>query len=339
MAYLVPENDLAAGSRAAEEWMKAAAAQGLADAQLALGRLQRGRPGAPQENDARAWLRKAAEGGNAAAAFLYAVEDRSLDPQTARHWLEVAADGGIATAAYHLARRSAPPNGIPVDAEQAVYWFTRAASAASPAAAKRDRAPPFSFPALRAYWYPVSRPIDVNAAALASLAVAHLHADGIGVPQDYAKAAEFYRRAAELGMAEAAYHLGNQYRDGRGVRRDREAAFRWYRKAAELGDSVAELLARDMMPMDQPMPQISRSRQRPKMARLGPNGERYELDEFELVATTPDGRRTLFANWVNGDGGIIIEDVIDDDEARSSARTDSGATPSRAAAAKQSASR
>jgi hypothetical protein len=106
-----------------------------------------------------------------------------------------------------------------------------------------------------------------------------------------------------------------------------------------LGDSVAELLARDMMPMDQPMPQISRSRQRPKMERLGPNGERYELDEFELVATTPDGRRTLFANWVNGDGGIIIEDVIDDDEARSSARTDSGATPSRAAAAKQSASR
>jgi TPR repeat protein len=337
MAYLVPENDLAAGSRAAEEWMKAAAAQGLADAQLALGRLQRGRAGAPQEHDARAWLRKAAEGGNAAAAFLLAVEDRSLDPQAARHWLTVAAEGGVATAAYRLARHYAPANGIPLDAEKAVHWFTRAAAQAPQAAGKPERTPPFSVPALRAYWYPVSRPIDVNAAALASLAVAHLYADGLGVPQDFAKAAEFYRRAADLGMAEAAYHLANHYRDGRGVPRDREAAFRWYRRAAELGDTVAELLARDMMPMDRPAPQIARARQRPKIARLGPNGERYELDEFDLVVSAPDGARTLLTNWVNGEGGIVIEDVVDDDGARPAVHMQPAPPASRAAPAKQSA--
>jgi hypothetical protein len=137
------------------------------------------------------------------------------------------------------------------------------------------------------------------------------------VPQDFAKAAEFYRRAADLGVAEAAFYLGNLYRDGRGVTRDREAAYRWYRKAAEQGDSVAELLAHDMAPMDQAVEKLQRVRRRTKYTGAGSAGERYEAVGLDLIVTRADGNRARVANWVNGDGGIVIEDVAEEtDEAR-----------------------
>jgi hypothetical protein len=227
--------------------------------------------------------------------------------------MTIAAEDGFATAAYHLARNYAPPGGLPSDIRQAVHWYSRAANAA-PHVASQSGVPPLDGPALHAYRYPSKRPVDFNAAGLASLAVAHLHADGMGVPQDFAKAAEFYRRAAEMGVGQAAYYLGNLYRDGRGVARDREAAYRWYRRAAEQGDSVAELLAHDMSPIDQPVERPERVKYRAKYVGTGPAGERYEAAGLDLIITQPDGSRTRLANWVNGDGGIVIEDVVDDSD-------------------------
>jgi TPR repeat protein len=64
---------------------------------------------------------------------------------------------------------------------------------------------------------------------------------GKGVPQDFAKAVEFYRQAAAQGNAKAMYNLGYIYQHGQGVPPDGAAAAQWFQKAADLGLPAAQL--------------------------------------------------------------------------------------------------
>ena len=64
--------------------------------------------------------------------------------------------------------------------------------------------------------------------------------DGQGVTKDYAQAADWYRKAAEQGNATAQNNLGECYYYGRGVTQDYAQAADWYRKAAEQGFAVAQ---------------------------------------------------------------------------------------------------
>ena len=67
------------------------------------------------------------------------------------------------------------------------------------------------------------------------------------LPQDRAKALDFWHRAGELGYSAAYYIIGNAYHNGRGVERDMEKAAHYYELAAiggvvearRLGDAVA----------------------------------------------------------------------------------------------------
>ena len=54
------------------------------------------------------------------------------------------------------------------------------------------------------------------------------------------EAIRLYRKAAELGGADAAYNLGIVYLNGEGVTKDRNEAIRWLRTSASLGDSGAK---------------------------------------------------------------------------------------------------
>jgi TPR repeat protein len=63
---------------------------------------------------------------------------------------------------------------------------------------------------------------------------------GRGVPKDPAKAVEWYRKAAEQGLATAQYDLGNMYNVGRGVPKDQTKAMEWYKKAVDQGDESAK---------------------------------------------------------------------------------------------------
>lgn len=65
--------------------------------------------------------------------------------------------------------------------------------------------------------------------------LARAYEDGKDVPQDHAKAVEWFRKSAEQGNAQAQNSLGVMYAQGLGVNRDREEAFRWYKQAAKLG--------------------------------------------------------------------------------------------------------
>ncbi len=67
-----------------------------------------------------------------------------------------------------------------------------------------------------------------------------LYASGHAVPQDYAQAASWYRKAADQGNADAQNNLGHLYAYGQGVPHDYVQAASWYRKAADQGNADAQ---------------------------------------------------------------------------------------------------
>ncbi|MEK1890198.1 MAG: peptidoglycan-binding protein [Phyllobacterium sp.] len=69
--------------------------------------------------------------------------------------------------------------------------------------------------------------------------IGNRYMDGRGVASDYAKAVEWYSRAAERGFAPAEYRLGNFYEKGLGVGRDLAKAKSYYELAAEKGNASA----------------------------------------------------------------------------------------------------
>jgi TPR repeat protein len=60
------------------------------------------------------------------------------------------------------------------------------------------------------------------------------------VTQDYAEAANWLRKAADQGDADAQYERGLLYSQGRGVTQNYAEAAKWYRKAAEQGNDPAQ---------------------------------------------------------------------------------------------------
>ena len=63
--------------------------------------------------------------------------------------------------------------------------------------------------------------------------------NGNGVKKDYAKAVEWYRKAAEKGDAGGQYSLGYSYYSGEGVDQDYAKAMVWYQKSAAQGNAGA----------------------------------------------------------------------------------------------------
>ncbi len=59
-----------------------------------------------------------------------------------------------------------------------------------------------------------------------------MYTDGQGVPQDYAQAVSWYRKAADQGYAIAQFNLGNMYALGQGVPQDYIQAHMWWNLAA-----------------------------------------------------------------------------------------------------------
>uniref|UniRef100_A0AC34FC12 MYND-type domain-containing protein n=1 Tax=Panagrolaimus sp. ES5 TaxID=591445 RepID=A0AC34FC12_9BILA len=69
----------------------------------------------------------------------------------------------------------------------------------------------------------------------------HNYKRGVGVPQDYKKAAEYYLKAANLGFPEGMYCLGMLYHEGNGFKRDYKEAMKWFLKAANTEPSSTML--------------------------------------------------------------------------------------------------
>ena len=63
---------------------------------------------------------------------------------------------------------------------------------------------------------------------------------GLGVDRDYAKAVEWYQKAADQEYAPAQYSLGFMYLNGLGVDQGYAKAVEWYQKAADQGYAWAQ---------------------------------------------------------------------------------------------------
>ncbi len=63
---------------------------------------------------------------------------------------------------------------------------------------------------------------------------------GIGVPQDYSKAASFFLEASKFGHSNAQYELAFMYKDGLGVDQNDHEAIKWLTQAAYKGHVRAQ---------------------------------------------------------------------------------------------------
>jgi uncharacterized protein len=68
-----------------------------------------------------------------------------------------------------------------------------------------------------------------------------LYDNGLGVPQDYAKARQWYEQAAAQGESYAQLNLGLLYDNGWGVPQDYAMARRWWELAAAQGNAAAQI--------------------------------------------------------------------------------------------------
>jgi TPR repeat protein len=73
-----------------------------------------------------------------------------------------------------------------------------------------------------------------------------LYQNGLGVPQDYAKAREWYEKAVAKDNAHAMGNLGTLYANGYGVPQDYAKAREWFEKAAARGDASAKKLLEEL---------------------------------------------------------------------------------------------
>jgi len=153
--------------------------------------------------------------------------------------LRSAAAAGDGAAAYEVAVRYAEGRGVPVNLEEAVRWYERAASkGVTPAqfryasllekgqGVKKDLAQ-----ARRLY---LAAAAKGNGKAMHNLAV--LYAEGIDGKPDYATAVQWFRKAAQRGIADSQYNLGVLCARGLGTDKSYLEAYKWFALAAAQGD-------------------------------------------------------------------------------------------------------
>jgi TPR repeat protein len=82
-----------------------------------------------------------------------------------------------------------------------------------------------------------------------------MYEQGQGVPQDYAEAVRWYRKAADQGHAGAQLFLGLMYDRGQGVPQDYAEAVHWFCKAADQGRALAQVKLAESYSHGQGVPQ------------------------------------------------------------------------------------
>ena len=94
--------------------------------------------------------------------------------------------------------------------------------------------------------------------AAAQVNLGSMYWDGEGVPQDYARAMELFVKAAEKGLAEAQYNLGVMYREGLGVPKNSLRAYMWFDLAGRTDEEAAR--ARDSIASGMTQHQIDKAK-------------------------------------------------------------------------------
>ncbi|WP_051943989.1 MULTISPECIES: tetratricopeptide repeat protein [Luteibacter] len=228
-AYVEGTAHVTPDAKRAAHWFRRAAEQGHQESQCRLAAHYADGLGVSRDPfEAAGWYRRAAEAGFAdaqcALGSLYARgQGVNVDRAESLRWWGLAADQGHVQACVNLGVSHYFGRGVPRDAELAFTYYSKAVERGQPGAVG-------------------------YADALCS--VAHMLRDGIGVARDPVMGARQYRRAAELGSANAQFELGKIYLETSDLDSDREQARLWLGKAAEQGDGEARRLLDELIASD-----------------------------------------------------------------------------------------
>lgn len=229
-------------ARAYELFLKAASA-GHARAQLNLGILfLRGQGVARDLVQARAWLEKAAAGGDPLALYALgrAMDESSdqvpADPVRAADLFRRAAEKGHMLAALRYGLALSEGTGLKRDPVTAQRWLILAQDNGVPEAAlalgdmaartpaSRDKAANERIVQSALSWYQVAAHGGVPSA---QFKLANAYFAGVGVPRDPAQAQMWYGRAAQQGLPQAQHALGLMLIGGAAGQSDPIEGYRW----------------------------------------------------------------------------------------------------------------
>jgi TPR repeat protein len=251
-----PRND----TRAVELFEKAANA-GHARAQLNLGILYLRGQGVPRDLiQARAWLEKAAAGGDPQALYALArtlsesgADVPGADPVRAADLYRKAAEKGHALAGLRYGLALSEGVGIKRDLPAAQRWLMQARENGVPEAAlalgdmaartpaSRDKAANERIVQSALSWYDVAAQAGVPSA---QFKLANAYFAGVGVPRDPSQAMLWYSRAAQQGLPQAQHALGLMLIGGVAGTTDPVEGYKWL-LLAEKGGHPDSRVARE----------------------------------------------------------------------------------------------
>jgi serine/threonine protein kinase/TPR repeat protein len=166
-------------------------------------------------------------------------------------WVRTA--GAAAEAASAPAQAAGPGTVVAAGSPASRPAEMAPAATASPADTRPPASKPTEKDVLAAYEqknYAIARelaePLARESVPEAQFIMGRLYETGMSVPKDAVTAAEWYRKAADAGLAKARFNLGVMYYTGTGVLKDRRTAAEWFFKAAQQGHQTAQFNLADM---------------------------------------------------------------------------------------------
>ncbi len=222
--------------------LKKAARGGEVEAQFVLGCSYYSGAGVSQDDErAVLWFTKAAEQGHAASQYLlgdcyYNGTGVSQDYKQAALWFTKAAEQGHKEAQFSLANCYGFGLGVSQDYARAIQWYNKATTAAgggffqSLVAEVNPREVSLITPKQIPVWLIRAAEEGVTEA---QFILGNGYYTGIGITQDHKAAAIWFAKAAEQGHVQAQFLLANCYGLGNGVPVDYQAAIHWYTQAID----------------------------------------------------------------------------------------------------------
>lgn len=184
------------------------------------------------------WYSRAAHGDDVRAQRALARVLEARQEPAARTWLLKAAEQGAVDAQVAIGRWLLGANKANRDLFRGIPWLLKAGEQEDPRA-WRALADAFHNNAEELATTGYRRAADLGDAQ-AQYVVAQQYATGRGVSKDSAVAVSWYKLSAEQGHAEAQSALGACYLTGVGIASDFRHALDWLQKAAEQGDAKAQ---------------------------------------------------------------------------------------------------
>ena len=154
-------------------------------------------------------------------------------------WTKASAEKGHMAAQYMLGNAYAGGLGVSKDEQKATLWFLRAAEQGNQKASYK----------LAKIFSVAHETLSFNAClkaaeqglADAQFDIGNRYSNGDGIEQDFLQARAWYQKAAEQGLASAQFELGQMYALGFGVSMDITEARLWYREATKQGLPAAQV--------------------------------------------------------------------------------------------------